>query len=358
MFRRKIALVAVLGVVVLSIRPSPPRRRTRTGRSSRRSSRRSGRSRRKMQKQLEKLQRDLAARPTPTPTPTPSPTPAAAETRKIGPVTSPGLTPYPVATWGETGQVTSGTSFNPAISVITEGLFFTDDQKGGALGFYSQADGFTGTGVGGIPELSKGFNLGETEFAFSAAVDPLFDALAILTVEPGEVGIEEAWIRTRSSSPPRPLDQGRPVLQRHRLREQAAPAPVGLRRPESPLLDAPRRRDQRGRGSGRLPPEDSFLPSDRRGSAAGDESGRGELPRAGREPRPLLEVRPATLHRLPQGLARRRLFRRPPARRLRRIRHPLPGPDRRRGEPGDELVRRLRRRSSSTTTRAPSARGT
>jgi hypothetical protein len=150
-----------------------------------------------MQKQLEKLQRDLAALPTPTPTPTPT----AAETRKPGPVTSPGLTPFPVATWGETGQVTSGTSFNPAISVIAEGLYYTDDKKGGALGFYSQADGFTDTGVGGVPELSKGFNLGETEFAFSAAVDPYFDCLAILTVEPGEVGMEEAWIRTRRLLP-------------------------------------------------------------------------------------------------------------------------------------------------------------
>ena len=153
-----------------------------------------------MQKQLEKLQRDLNARPTPTPTPTPAPTSTAGEARKA-PVTSPGLKPYPVATWGESGQVTSGTSFNPAISVIAEGLYYTDDRKGGALGFYSQADGFADTGVEGIPELSQGFNLGETEFTFSAAVDPYFDALAILTVEPGEVGMEEAWIRTRRLLP-------------------------------------------------------------------------------------------------------------------------------------------------------------
>ncbi|HSB36908.1 MAG TPA: zinc-regulated TonB-dependent outer membrane receptor [Thermoanaerobaculia bacterium] len=160
-----------------------------------------------MQKQLEKLQRDLAARPTPTPTPTPGPT--TGEARKAGPVTSPGLTPFPVATWGETGQVTSGTSFNPAISVIAEGLYYTDDRKGGALGVYPQADGFADTGVGGIPDLSKGFNLGETEFTFSAAVDPYFDALAILTVGPGEVGMEEAWIRTRKLLPGLSIKAGR-----------------------------------------------------------------------------------------------------------------------------------------------------
>ncbi len=152
-----------------------------------------------MQRQLEELKSALAARPTPTPTPTP--TPPALEPAKTGPVTSAGLTPYPVATWGETGQVTSGTTFNPAMSVIAEGLYFADNREGHSYNLFPQADGFTGTGVGGLPDLVSGFNLGETEFSFSAAVDPYFDALAILTADTESVGIEEAWIRTRRLLP-------------------------------------------------------------------------------------------------------------------------------------------------------------
>jgi len=159
-----------------------------------------------MRRQLEELRRRLneqAVRvPTPTPTPAPTPAPApAAETPKTGPVTSPGLTPYPVATWGETGTVTSGTTFNPAISVIAEGLYFADNRQGNSYGLLPSADGFSGTGVGGLPDLSSGFNLGETEFSFSASVDPYFDALAILTADTEGVGIEEAWIRTRRLLP-------------------------------------------------------------------------------------------------------------------------------------------------------------
>jgi hypothetical protein len=158
------------------------------------------RQQREMQKQLQELKSQLAARPTATPTPAPTPTPRPEEP-KTGPVTSPGLTPYPVATWGETGQVTSGTSFNPALSVIAEGLYYNDNQQGRAPDFYTHADGFADTGVGGLPQPNQGFNLGETEFAFSAAVDPYFDALAILTVDPDEVGMEEVWIRTRKLLP-------------------------------------------------------------------------------------------------------------------------------------------------------------
>jgi hypothetical protein len=151
-----------------------------------------------MRRQLEELKKELAARAaTPTPTPTPPPAPAQA----TGPVTSPGLTPFPVASWGETGQVTSGTTFNPAISVIAEGLYYADNARGEGLHLFPQSDNFFGPGTGGFRDLSPGFNLGETEFTFSAAVDPYFDAMAILTVTTEEVGMEEAWIRTRKLLP-------------------------------------------------------------------------------------------------------------------------------------------------------------
>ena len=201
MHLRTAALVAFIGVGVIPALPLPAQTPEEDRKALEKKIEALQKEQAEMQRQLEELKRMLTASPTPTPTPTPSPTPPAAENRKTGPVTSPGLTPYPVATWGETGQVTSGTSFNPALSVIAEGLYYADDHKGHAPAFYSNADGFTNTGVGGLPELSQGFNLGETEFAFSAAVDPYFDALAILTVSPDEIGMEEAWIRTRKLLP-------------------------------------------------------------------------------------------------------------------------------------------------------------
>ena len=153
-----------------------------------------------MQRQLEELKKELAVRAA-TAAPTSSPTPAPAPARETGPVASPGLTPFPVASWGETGQVTSGTSFNPAISVVAEGLYYADDRNGREMDLFPQSDNFLGPGAGGFRDLSQGFNLGETEFTFSAAVDPYFDALAILTVSTEEVGMEEAWIRTRKLLP-------------------------------------------------------------------------------------------------------------------------------------------------------------
>ena len=93
--------------------------------------------------------------------------------------------------------MTSGTSFNPSISVIPEGLTYTDDRSGGALDLMPRADGFAGTPAGEGRDLKRGFNLGETEFTFSGAVDPYFDVTAIASVSGGGVSIEEAYARTR-----------------------------------------------------------------------------------------------------------------------------------------------------------------
>ena len=46
-------------------------------------------------------------------------------------------------------------------------------------------------------DLSRGFNLGETELTFSGAVDPYFDVTAIASFAPDGVSIEEAYARTR-----------------------------------------------------------------------------------------------------------------------------------------------------------------
>lgn len=122
---------------------------------------------------------------------------AASSAQRTGPVQAPGLTPLDLTPSGSTGQVSSGTSFNPAISVIPEGLYYSDDQSGGALGMFGTADGFAGTPQGEGRDLSRGFNLGETEFTFSGAVDPYFDVTAIASVSGDGVEIEEAYARTR-----------------------------------------------------------------------------------------------------------------------------------------------------------------
>ncbi len=119
-------------------------------------------------------------------------------TRSTGPVEAPGLKPLDLGSSGSTGQVSSGTSFNPAISVIPEGLYYNDDSSGNALGLFNAADGFAGTPEGEGRDLKRGFNLGETELTFSGAVDPYFDVTAIASFSADGVGIEEAYGRTRS----------------------------------------------------------------------------------------------------------------------------------------------------------------
>ena len=107
-----------------------------------------------------------------------------------------GLTPYPL--FGSTGQVTSGTSFNPAISVIPEFFYFTDGSRGSSYSLLAGAEGFAASPPGEGRNPKRGFNLGETELVLSAAADPYFDATAIFSFAPDGVSVEEAYARTRS----------------------------------------------------------------------------------------------------------------------------------------------------------------
>ncbi len=104
------------------------------------------------------------------------------------------------------GSVTVGNAFNPQISVILDGGYYHDDSGGNgnvllnetiqpSLGGHGEAEHDHAHGA----DIENGFNLRETEIAFTAAVDPYFDAAVYLALESGgEVEIEEAWFATRN----------------------------------------------------------------------------------------------------------------------------------------------------------------
>lgn len=102
------------------------------------------------------------------------------------------------------GTVSSGTGFNPQISLILNGNYYADNAEGAGAEWLGEAEGIHhahgdddhGHAHGG-PE--EGFNLSEMELAFSATVDPYFDASAYLAIDAdGDVELEEAWLQTRS----------------------------------------------------------------------------------------------------------------------------------------------------------------
>lgn len=122
--------------------------------------------------------------------------------RHPGPIEPKGLTTKSFPLFGSSGQVTSGTAFNPAISVIPDVVYYRDNVKGEAGEILEEADGFHGAHGGeehghGHGGMSQGFNLRETEIAFSASVDAYFDVWALFAV--GEEGIEaeEVYFQTR-----------------------------------------------------------------------------------------------------------------------------------------------------------------
>jgi hypothetical protein len=103
------------------------------------------------------------------------------------------------------GAITSGSAFNPQISVILDGNYYHDDVDGEGTELLGEADGIThahggdhdhGHSHGGA---EQGFNFRSAELAFSASVDTYFDATALLAIgSDGDVELEEAWLQTRS----------------------------------------------------------------------------------------------------------------------------------------------------------------
>ncbi|MBE0597247.1 MAG: TonB-dependent receptor [Desulfuromonadales bacterium] len=108
------------------------------------------------------------------------------------------LKPFPLL--GSTRQVTSGTAFNPAISVILDGKYYNDNVSGEGSEILEEAQGFEGDhdeAGHGHGELARGLNLGGTEIVFSASVDNYFDALVNLAVDGDGIEVEEAFGLTR-----------------------------------------------------------------------------------------------------------------------------------------------------------------
>jgi hypothetical protein len=121
---------------------------------------------------------------------------ATAPVGSLGPLDPQGLRPLGVA-GGDQGQVTNPTAFNPAISVIPDFAYFRDNRTGASAALAGQADGFQGAGAGAAEDLTEGFNLREAELAFTAAIDPYFDAAAFFAVGDGGIDPEEVYFQTR-----------------------------------------------------------------------------------------------------------------------------------------------------------------
>lgn len=104
------------------------------------------------------------------------------------------------AAHAETSQaVTSGSAFNPQISLILNGFYYHDDRRGQGAEMIEEAAGIlhgvhAEEGHGG---QDNGFNLGESELVLAATVDPYLDGRLIAVLADGEAEVEEAWLQTR-----------------------------------------------------------------------------------------------------------------------------------------------------------------
>ncbi len=105
------------------------------------------------------------------------------------------LRPLPLL--GSSDRVSSGSAFNPDISVIIDTVYFSksgdaDEPAGFDAGHHHGHGHDHGHG------LEEGFNLREAEIVFSASVDNYFDAALNVAVTEHDIEVEEAWIATRS----------------------------------------------------------------------------------------------------------------------------------------------------------------
>ena len=127
------------------------------------------------------------------------------------PMTAPAApAPASAPAGGTLGALTSGTAFNPQISVILDGNYYQDGIDGAGSVLVGEAyqpsrvvphahgDAVAAEGHS-HGAANNGFNFTEAEIAFSATVDPYFDAALYLAVDgEGAVDLEEGWFQTRS----------------------------------------------------------------------------------------------------------------------------------------------------------------
>ncbi|WP_146164402.1 porin [Agitococcus lubricus] len=107
-----------------------------------------------------------------------------------------------VACADNTHAVAAASYFNPQMSLILNGYYYHDNQRGAANERIEEMAGIGHTvhdphahAHGGI---EQGFNLAESELVLSATVDPYFDGKFIMTVDgQGQTAVEEAWLQTR-----------------------------------------------------------------------------------------------------------------------------------------------------------------
>ncbi len=127
-----------------------------------------------------------------------------------GPHAADGLRQEPPAPAQDSG---GEAKFNPAIAVIPDVAYYNDNRDGEASDLVSDADGFArhAAGEGHVHGggLERGFTLREVEVSFSGAVDPYFDAQAILAIGDGEVEAEEVYVQTRALAPGLQLRAGK-----------------------------------------------------------------------------------------------------------------------------------------------------
>lgn len=99
-------------------------------------------------------------------------------------------------------MLSAGSQFSPSISLILDGNYYHDNQKGTASQLMEEIAGISHSthdehqhAHGG---QENGFNLGESELVMSAVVDPYFDGKLTLSIDgQGTTELEEAWLQTR-----------------------------------------------------------------------------------------------------------------------------------------------------------------
>jgi hypothetical protein len=126
--------------------------------------------------------------------------PTRTATGPIGQADPGGLVPLQVA--GTTGQSSPGNAFNPAITLIPDGLYYNDNRGGDVGDILIGADGFGASGAEVETDSPpRGFSLRDVELSFSGSVDPYFDVWATFGIADGEVDGEEIFVQTRRLLP-------------------------------------------------------------------------------------------------------------------------------------------------------------